>query len=41
MGNLNIDMSDKRKENNDFLPDLCDTFSLQNIITRKLVIKLT
>ena len=32
---LNIDISDKRKDNNYFLSDLCDTFSLQNIITWK------
>ena len=31
----NIDISDTRKDNNKFLPDLCDTFSLQNIITVK------
>ena len=35
MGDLNIDISDKRKDNNNFLPDLCNTFSLQNIITEK------
>ena len=35
MGDLNIDISDKRKDNNNFLSDLCDTFSLQNIITGK------
>ena len=32
MGDLNIDISDKRKDNNNFLSDFCDTFSLQNII---------
>ena len=32
MGDLNIDISDKRKDNNNFLPCLCDTFSLHNII---------
>ena len=31
---LNIGISDK-KDNNNFLTDLCDTFSLQNIITGK------
>ena len=36
MGDLNIDISDKRKDNNNFLSDLCDTFSLQNIITGKI-----
>ena len=30
MGDLNIDISDKKKDNNNFLSDLCDTFSLQN-----------
>ena len=33
MGGLNINISDKMKDNNNFLSDLCDTFSLQNIIT--------
>ena len=35
MGDLNIDVSNKRKYNNNFLSDLCDTFSLQNILTGK------
>ena len=35
MGDLNTDISHKRKGNNNFLLDLCDTFSLQNIITGK------
>ena len=35
MGDLNIDISDKRKDNNNFLSYLCDTFSLQNIIAGK------
>ena len=35
MGDLNIDISDKRKDNNNFMSDLCDAFSLQNIITGK------
>ena len=35
MGDLNIDMSDKRKDNNNFPSDLCGTVSLQNIITGK------
>ena len=35
MGDLNIDISNKRKGNNKFLADYCDTFSLQNIITGK------
>ena len=29
------DIYDKRKDNDNFLSDLCDTFSLQNIITWK------
>ena len=35
MGDLNIDTADKRKDNNNFLSHLCDTFSLQNIISGK------
>ena len=35
MGDLSIDIPDKRKDNNNFLSDLCDTFHLQNIITGK------
>ena len=35
MGDLNIDISDKRKDNNNFLSDHCDTFTLQNIIIGK------
>ena len=35
MGDLNIDISDKRKYNNNFLSDLWDTFSLKNIIIGK------
>ena len=35
MDDLNIGISDKRKDNNNFLSDLCDTFSLQSIITGK------
>ena len=35
MGDLNIDISEKRKDNNNFLSDLCETFSLQNVITGK------
>ena len=42
IGDLNIDISDKRKDNNNFLSDLRDTSSLQYIIMgRKLVIKVT
>ena len=35
MGDINVDISDKRKDNNSFQSDLCDTFSLQNRMTRK------
>ena len=35
MGGLNFDIFNKRKDNNNFLSDLCDTFSLQNMITGK------
>ena len=35
MGDLNIDISNKRKDNHNFLSDLCDTLSLQNIITSR------
>ena len=35
MGDLNIEIPDKRKDNNNFQSDLCGTFSLQNIITAK------
>ena len=41
IGDLNIHISHKRKDNNSFLSDLCDTFSQQNIITEKIAIKLT
>ena len=34
MGDLNIDISDKREDNNNFLSDICDSF-LDNIITVK------
>ena len=35
MGDLNIDISDKREDNNNFLSDICDSFSMDNIITVK------
>ena len=35
MGDLNIDISDIRKGNKNFLSDHCDTFFLQNIIAGK------
>ena len=40
MGDLNIDTSDKTKEAC-YLSDLCDTFSLKNIITGKTCFKKT
>ena len=36
MGDLNIDISKKKKDNNNFSSDLCDTFSLQNVIIGKI-----
>ena len=35
MGNLNIDTADKTKDTCKYLSDLCDTFSLTNIINGK------
>ena len=35
MVDLNIDISEKRKDNNEFMSGLCDTFSLKNLITGK------
>ena len=32
MGDLNIDTADKTKETYNYLSNLCDTFSLKNII---------
>ena len=32
MGDLNIDTSDKSKDTSCYLSDLCDTFSLENVI---------
>ena len=34
-GDLNIDVSDRDKEKNDYLFDLVDNFSLSNLINRK------
>ena len=36
MGDLNIDTSDKTKDTTCYLSNLCDTFSLKNIITGNL-----
>ena len=41
MGDLNIDSSDKTKDTSYYLSDLCDTFSLRNIITGKSSFKKT
>ena len=35
MGDLNIDTADKTKETCNYLSNLCDTFSLKNIINGK------
>ena len=35
MGDLNIDTADKTKDTCNYLSDLCDTFSLTNIINGK------
>ena len=39
MGDLDINICDKRKSNNNCLADLCDTFSLENIIIWKTCYK--
>ena len=41
MGDLNIDTSDKTKDTSCHLSDLCDAFSLKNIITGKTCFKKT
>ena len=41
MGDLNIDTFDKTKDKSCYLSDLCDTFSLKNIITGKTCFKKT
>ena len=41
MGYLYIDTSDKTKDTSCYLSDLCDTFSLKNIITGKTLFKKT
>ena len=33
IGDFNIDTSNKKKGNGNYLPNLCDTFSLKNLIT--------
>ena len=39
MGDHNIDISEKRWDNNNFLSDLCDTFSLQTVAIWKTCLK--
>ena len=39
MGDLNIDTADKTKDTYNYLSDLCDTFSLTNIINGKTCFK--
>ena len=39
MGDLNIDTADKTKDTCNYLSDLCDTFSLTNIINGKTCFK--
>ena len=39
MGDLNIDTADKAKDTCNYLSDLCDTFSLTNIINGKTCFK--
>ena len=41
MGDLNIDTSDKTKDTSCYLSDLCDTFSLKNILAGKTCFKKT
>ena len=41
MADLNIDTSEKNKDTSCYLSDLCDTFSLKNIITGKTCFKKT
>ena len=33
IGNLNIDTLNKRKDNGNYFSDLCDSFSLKNLMT--------
>ena len=41
IGDLNIDTSNKKKDNGNYLSDLCDTFSLKNLITDITCVKST
>ena len=38
-GDMNIDTLDDSMDTNSYLSDFCDTFSLKNLILRKLVLK--
>ena len=41
IGDLNIDTLNKKKVNGNYLSDLCDTFSLKNLITEITCVKST
>ena len=41
IGNLNTDTSNKKKDNGNYLSDLCDTFSFKNLITDITCVKFT
>ena len=41
IGDLNIDSSNKKKDNGNYLSDLCDTFSLKNLTTDIACVKST
>ena len=41
VGNLNIDILDKIKDSKNYLSDLCDTFSLSNLISEVTCVKLS
>ena len=39
MGDLNIAIADKTKDTSNYIPDLCDTFSLTNMINSNTCFK--
>ena len=41
IGDLNMDTSNKQKDNGNYLSDLCDTFLLKNVITDIICVKST
>ena len=41
IGDLNMDTSNKQKDNGNYLSDLCDTFSLKNLTTDITCVKST